>query len=566
VRFGAFELDEKARELRKDGARIRLQEQPLQALQILLEHPGAIITREELQQKIWPTDTFVDFDHGINNAIKRLREALGDTADTPRYIETLPRRGYRFIGSVSTSPAGRIDSIAVLPLENLSRDPEQEYFADGLTEALITNLAKISALRVVSRTSAMQYKGVHKSVREIGRDLGVTGIVEGTVLRSGSQVRISVQLIDASSDTHLWAESYDRDMRDILALQSDVARAIAAEIQPKLTPLEQEQLARAHPVKPEAYEAYLKGRYYWNKRTPDAVKKGAEYFQQAIEKDPTYAAAFAGLADIYVVLGYWGFASPRESSGRASEIAQKALEIDNSLAEAHASLAFAVHMYNWDFSRAEREFQRSIELNPKYPPARQWYALYLAEMGRWDQATQEMNSAIQLDPVSPIIHVAFAGMLIFARKWDEAIEQCRTALELEHGFLQARWMLGLALLLKGMHRQGIEEFSAGVELTTGAPLFLFSLGYAYGVSGEEKKARKTLQQLRELSRHRYVMPYWFAMIYAGVGDKDEAFHWLERAYHERSAWMAFLKVQPWFDALRSDARFEDLLRRMNFPP
>jgi TolB-like protein/Tfp pilus assembly protein PilF len=565
VQFGIFEADLRAGELRKRGVRVKLQEQPFLVLQILLEHPGQVVTREQLQQRVWPTDTFVDFDHGLNNAVKKLREALSDSAETPRYIETLPKRGYRFIGELERT-SRKLRSIAVLPLENLSNDPEQEYFADGMTEALITNLAKISALRVTSRTSAMQYKGVHnKSAREIAGQLGVDGIVEGTVVRSGERVRISAQLINTHTDTHVWAESYDRDLRDILALQSEVARAIVQEIQITLTPREKLQLARTQSVNSKAYEAYLRGRYFWNKRTVEGVKKGAYYFQEAIDKDPTYAPAYAGLADSHVIQAYWGFASANESAGRAETLARKALDIDDTLAEAHASLAFAMHMYDWDFLRAETMFRRSIELNPSYAPARQWYALFLAMMGRWDLAITEINRALQLDPVSPIIHVAFAAMLIFARKWDESIEESQRALELDPRFPQARWMLGWAYGLKGVYRQAIAELGEGAKLTDGASLFLFALGYVYGVAGEEGEARKILEQLLELSKRRYVMHYWIATVYAGIGDKDGAFHWLERAYHERSAWMAFLKVQPWFDVLRPDPRFMDLMRRMNFP-
>jgi len=564
LRFGVFEVDFRAGELRKQGVKIKLQKQPLQVLEMLLARPGEIVTRGELHQSIWPPNTFVDFEQGLHSAIKRLREALNHSAEVPRFIETLPGRGYRFIASIGAAP-GKIQSLAVLPLENLSRDPEQEYFADGMTEVLISNLAKIGALQVVSRTTAMHYKGTHKLLREIARELGVDGVVAGTVVRSGERGRISAQLINAHTDTHVWAESYDRDLRDILALQSEVAQAIVKEIQITLTPREKLQLARTQPVSSEAYEAYLRGRYYWNKRTGEGVKKGEYYFRDAIDRDPMYAPAYAGLADSYVVQAYWGFASAKESAGRAGTFARKGLEIDDTLAEAHASLAFATHMYDWDFVRAEVAFRRSIELNPRYAPARQWYALYLAMMGRWDLATTEIHRALQLDPISPIIHVAFAGMLIFTRKWDESLEQSQRALELDPSFPQARWMLGWAYALKGVYPQAIAELREGAKRTGGASLFLFALGYVYGVAGEEGEARKILEQLLELSKRCYVMPYWIATVYAGLGDKDEALHWLERAYRERSVWMAFLKVQPWFDALRPDPRFQDLLRRMKFP-
>src|SRR5438309_3708363 len=309
VRFGVFEVDLRVGELRKRGVKIKLQDQPFQILQILLERSGEVVTREELRGRIWPADTFVDFDQGLNNAIKRLRESLSDSPDNPRFIETVPRHGYRFIGNLGATP-GRIKSLAVLPLENLSRDPEQEYFAEGLTEALITTLAKVGELRVVSRTSAMLYKGVHKSMREIARELDVDAIIEGTVLRVGRRVRITAQLIDAPKETHLWAESYERDLRDVLTLQAEVTQAIAREIRVKLTPQERKHLAQTRAVDPEAYEAYLKGRYHWNRRSRDGLGKATQHFQQAIASDPTYAAAYAGLADCVSILGCWGFVSP----------------------------------------------------------------------------------------------------------------------------------------------------------------------------------------------------------------------------------------------------------------
>ena len=568
VRFGVFEVDLRARELRKQGVRLKLQDQPLEVLLALLERPSEVVTRDELQQKIWPSDTFVDFDHGLYNAIKRLREALGENAEKPQYIETAPRRGYRFIGKIEAgqpTPVRRIRSLAVLPLENLSRDPEQEYFADGLTEALITSLAKISALRVVSRTSAMQYKSVrNKSVSEIARELGVDAVVEGTVQRFGDRARISAQLIDGHTDSHLWAESYERDLRDILALQVEVASAIATEIQVKLTPQDRKQLARTRPVNPEAYEAYLKGRFFWNKRTPHGVKKGAEYFEQAIDKDPTYAAAHAGLADCAGIAGWWGFVPPEEGCGRAKEAARKSLEIEET-AEAHASLGWAIIHYDFDTLSAEKEFQRAIELDPRYPSAHQWYAHLLGYTQRWDQSLQEAAQALQLDPLSHIINVSYIGCFVFTHQWDRAIEHCRKALEFDLNSVPLRWMLANSYEGKEMHEEAITERKWVVEHSDGAPTFVAELAGSYASAGKRDEATRILEQLKKISKRRYVPAYWLALVYAALKHTDEAFNWLNKAYSERSARLAFAKIDPRLDYLRSDTRFNDLLHRMKFP-
>jgi TolB-like protein/Flp pilus assembly protein TadD len=565
VRFGVFEVDFRAGELRKRGVKIKLQEQPLQILQMLLEHPGEVITRNELQRKIWPADTFVDFEQGLYNAVRRLRDALKDSAEKPRFVETLSRRGYRFIGTIDASPR-QIQSLAVLPLENLSRDPEQEYFADGLTEALIGSLAKISALRVVSRTTAMHYKGTHLSLPEIARELQVDGIVEGTVLRSGVRVRISTQLIEARTDTHLWAESYDRDVRDVLELQSDLARAIAREIRVKLTLQEQTQLARVRPVDPAAYEAYLKGRYHWNKRTSAGMKKGSEYFRQAIEKDRGYAAAYAGLADCAAISGWWGFVSPENGCGQAKAAALKALAIDDSMAEAHASLGFAILHFDFDPSAAQRELQRAIELDPRYATAHQWYPICLATMGRVEEALLEFEEALRFDPLSLINRMAYAGMLWFAHRWEQQMEHSLKILELDPTFPGGHLFLARAYEGKGMHQAALDVLRGVLQFSDGAPTFQRELAYVYARAGQRDAAREILQELQELSRKVYVSPYWRAQIYTALDEKDEAFRWLEVAYAERAALMAYVKVDPWLDDLHGDERFQDLLRRMNLLP
>jgi TolB-like protein/Tfp pilus assembly protein PilF len=565
VRFGEFEVDLRAGELRKGNIKVKLQKQPFQILEILLEHVGEVVSREELRERIWPADTFVDFDQGLSNAIKRLREALSDSAEKPRFIETIPRRGYRFIGSVGKSPAGAIESIAVLPLENLSRDPEQEYFADGLTEALITNLAKISALHVVSRTSAMQYKGVHKSLREIGRDLGVTGIVEGTVLRSGSQVRISVQLIDASSDSHLWAENYDRDLRDILALQSEVAHAIAKEVRVKLTREEKQQISQVRALDPESYEIYLKGRYHWKRRSRGELAKARQCFEEAIAKDSTYAPAYAGLADCLSLLDWWCFTSTEEGCGKAKQLATKALELDPDLADAHVSLAWVRTFYDYDFASAEVEFKRALELNPSHAQAHSWRGFYLALMGRHEDGCAEIKRANYLDPQS-MVNQVLGVALLFGRRFDEAIIQFEQGLDLDSSFSPAHlWGLCNAYTFKSLHERAIDVGKKAVAVSHGATLFMTVLGEAYAAAGRVDEARSVLQQLQQSSRHPYIPPYFVARIHAALGEKEEALRWLEIAYRKRSGHLVGLKTDPRFDDLHSAAGFQDLLRRMNFP-
>ncbi|PYX61001.1 MAG: hypothetical protein DMG76_00965 [Acidobacteria bacterium] len=564
VRFRQFEMDESTGELRKDGIKVRLQEQPLQILQILLEHPGELVAREELRKRVWPTDTFVDFDHGINNAIKRLREALGDTTETPRFIETLPRRGYRFVERVE-SEEDSLQSLAVLPLENLSGDPEQEYFADGLTDSLITQLARVSALRVISRTTAMHYKRIHRPLPEIAGELGVSKIVEGTVQRSGGRVRVCAQLVEASTDTHLWADSFERDLRDVLSLQSELARAIVKEVQVKLTPQEQANLARAKRVDPEAYDAYLKGRYYFYQRRGDALRKGVQCFEHAIDKDPTYAAAYAGLADCLSLLGWWAFVPPAEGCGKAKGVALKALLLDESLGEAHASLAWATVHYDYDFAVTEREYRKCIELSPRYATGHQWFGLYLTMVGRPEEGFETLKTAIRLDPFVPIINACLAMGYWFARKRDEHIEQLEKTIELDPNFAPAHWGLGIGYLEKGMHDPAIAEMQKSVQLSQRAPIFVALLGEAYAVAGRREDAQKILDELKETAKQRYVTPYILARIYAALNEKDTAFHLLETAYRDHAAWTAFMKSDPRVDNLRSDPRFGDLLRRMKFP-
>jgi TolB-like protein/DNA-binding winged helix-turn-helix (wHTH) protein/Flp pilus assembly protein TadD len=614
LRFGVFEVDLHTGELCKQGRKVKLPGQPFQVLAMLLERPGDLVTRGEIRERVWPEDTFVDFEHSINTAVKLLRQALGDETERPHYIETLPRRGYRFIAPVEPvapvrepplrrrwaialaagvvaislavivalnvagtrdrvlravgavrEPPLRVQSLAVLPLENLSHDPEQEYFADGMTEALITDLGKIRALRVISRTSVMQYKGTRKPLPEIARELNVDAVLEGTVARSGNRVRITANLLHAPTDRHLWAETYESNLGDVLVLQDEVAQAIASEIKVKLTPQEQARFARAQPVNPEAHEAYLRGRYYWNLRTEQNLKRGIEYFQQAIEKDPGYALAYTGLADSYVVLGT-GALAPRETFPRAKAAAFKALEIDETLAEPHASLGWVKADFDWDWAGAEKEFKRAIELNPGYATAHHWYALYLSAMGRHNEAITEIKRAWELDPLSLIINTAAGQCFFWARRYDEAIAQFQRTFELNPGFSTAHYYLAWAYQQKRLYDEAISEYQKCVALAGGNPADAVLLARGYAAAGNRTQALKIISDLREHSKQRPVASGIVAETYTALGDFDQAFAWAERTYKEHSPDLIWLKVDPMADPLRSDPRFRDLLRRMNFPP
>src|SRR5215831_1453737 len=560
-----FEVDFRVGELRKRGVKVKLQDQPLQVLRMLLDHPGEIVTRDELRQTIWPADTFVDFEQGLYNAIRRLRGALKDSPNKPRFIETLSRRGYRFIGTIDTTPQ-QIRSLVVLPLEDLSHNPQQEYFAEGLTEALITTIAKIGSLRIVSRTSAMQYKGVCKPPREIAKELKVDAIVEGTVLRVGRRVRITAQLIDARDERHLWAESYDRDLSDVLTLQTEVAQAIATEVRVKLTPEERVNIIRTHPVDAEAYETYLKGRYHWKLRGRGELGKALQSFEQAVTKDPRYAPAYTGLADCLSVLGWWSFISPEEGCGKAKHLAARALELDEGLAEAHVSQAWVKAFYDYDFSAAEKEFKRSIEISPSLATAHLWFGLYLGMMGRQEEAYTEIKTAGRLDPHS-MVNQILGLTLLSDRRFDEAIVQFEEALDLDGSFAPAHFVgLSNAYSFKSLHEEAIAAGKKAVELSQGGTLFLGFLGEAYAAAGDCSEAENILDQLERASKERYVSAYGFVRIYAILGANEEAFRWMESAYREHTGHLVWLKRDPRVDKLRPDPRFQDLLRRMNFPP
>jgi TolB-like protein/DNA-binding winged helix-turn-helix (wHTH) protein/Tfp pilus assembly protein PilF len=624
LRFGIYEVFLRSGELRKAGKLIRVQQQPLKLLRLLLEHPGAVVTREELRNRLWPGESFGDFDQAVNAAIAKLRSALGDSADNPRFIQTIPKHGYRFLAEVveeyddagppaapelpgtesasppaeakatmarrggrtniwialaavlvviaavlafwklrwKTDPAVKIRSLAVLPLENLSGDPSQDYFADGMTDELITDLAQIRALRVISRTSIVMYKGTRKTLSQIARDLNVDAVVEGSVVRSGDRVRITAQLIRAATDEHLWAQSYEGDMRDSLALQNKVASAIAKQIRIELTPQEKGVLESAKTVDPKAYEDYLRGRYFWNKRTADGLGRAVAYFNQAIARDPKYAQAYSGLADTYALLGDWQYAAmtPTEALPKAKAAATRALELDDSLSEAHTSLAFTLDGFDWDLKAAEQEFQRAIELNPGYATARHWYAWHLALLGRYDEAITEMRKARGLDPLSLIINADLAELLVIAHRNDEAIQQSLRTIEMDPNFAMAHNQLAQAYLANGMPEKAIPELKRAIDLSGGSPTCMANLARAYVAVGDRSKAVELIHELEARSRPGFSHAAEIASIHAALGEKDQAMEWLEKGAAEK--FNPGVLIRPGFDPLRSDARFQSLLRRI----
>lgn len=624
-RFGVFEIDLRTGELTKRGLHLKLQEQPFQVLAILLERRGELVTREELRSRIWG-QTVVDFDHGVNKAINKIREALGDSAENPRFVETVARRGYRFLADVTpvqTAPNGKqqataqdivpsagsatvgdvaahsipakrpphriawiglgsaivvvalswfvysqihftpkIRSLAVLPLASLANEPSQDYFADGMTDELITDLGQISALRVISRTSAMAYKGVSKPLSQIARELDVEAVVEGSVLRSGDRVRITAQLIQVPNERHIWAQSYEGDLRDTLTLQNTVARAIAEQIQAALNQQEAAALKSSKPVNPEAYEAYLKGRYFWNKRTGDGLKKAIDYFNQALDNDAGYAKAYSGLADSYALLGDWeyGVLSPMEAFPKAKAAATKALALDEKLAEAHTSLAFTLDLYDWEWKSAGKEYQRAIALNPGYATAHHWYAWHLIVLGRNDEGLAELRKAQSLDPLSLIISADLADALCVAHRYGESVEQSRKTIALDPNFAVAHYQLGQAFEQQGMHDEAIDEFKKAIVLSGGNTMFDANLAYSYAASGRRQEAMKIVKELEARQTGQSSTDANIALIYAGLGDTVSSMKWLDRAYEAR--FNPSILLRPAFDPIRPDPRFQDLLHRV----
>jgi len=630
--FDEFEVDLRSGELWERGNRLRLQDQPFQVLRVLLERRGEIVTRDELKQTLWPADTFVDFDDGLNTAVRKIRDALGDSAEKPRYIETIPRRGYRFMGCLSdlrpavlSSPAEesndspvqefsrsdpsapvvvpapaqflsirwrvlltaaaalalfstalalyrgrsakgtrqpRIKSLAVLPLKNLSADPTQEYLADGMTEALIGRLAGIHDLRVVSRTSAMQYKDTKEALPEIAKTLGVDAIVEGSVIRDGTRIRVHAQLIRAATDEHFWSETYDRELRDVLTLQSDVAQSIAQKVEVTITGEERARLTAARPIAPEVYENYLKGRSILDKTySRSGLEESIGYFEEATKRDPTFAPAYVGLADAYDRLGTIFIGTPpSEVRPKVLNAARKALELDPELAEAHVLLA-DVYQEEWRWSDAKAEYKRALELKPNDAAAHIGFAHWLLCQGRTPEAVTWTERGRELDPIE-VSGTTIGETLFFAHRFDEAIHELRSVLAVQGDSASALWYLGYSLIAKGQPDDAIPVLEKAVSITNRSPGVIGVLVRAYAHAGRRKDALRLLDELKQRRQKGYVPAGAFVNAYLGLEDREQAFAWLENAYQEQSNILQFLKVHPHFDPLRDDPRFKDLVHRV----
>jgi TolB-like protein/DNA-binding winged helix-turn-helix (wHTH) protein/Tfp pilus assembly protein PilF len=630
--FGPFRIDPAERVLLAGSGRVSLTPKAFDTLLVLVENAGHIVAKDEILKRVW-LDTFVE-EGTLAQNVSTLRRALGEAPHGPIYIETIPKRGYCFVAPVSQtteedasrdtavsgsspaqappaaepadSPAQRArtlgiwlvvllllcaipsayllrqryirahrppttrTTLAVLPFENLSGDPSQQYFADGFTEEMISQLGDLDPKRmaVIARVSAMQYQHAGKNARDIGRELGADYLLRGSVTRDGENVRITAQLIHSSDQTTLWAKDYDRGIRDILSLQSDVAGAIAAEIKLKLTPQESARLAGAPPIDPDAYELYLQGRYFWNKRSEVAYGKAIEYFNQAIARDPQYARAYSGLADAYALLGSWPNATiPRRvAMPRAKQAALTALKLDDSLAEAHASLAFVEMQYEWNWQASETEFRRAIELNPNYATAHQWFAYWLMAQGRADESIAENNRARKADPLSIIIRTDAADLLCSAGRFDEAIAKAHEATDLDPNFRLTYYFLGLAYTGKQMYSQAIAEYQKGITLGENDEWSRSGLGRTYALAGDRASATKILKQLLQDSRQRGDLSLEIAGIYSDLHDTDQAFAWLEKAYQDREGGLLFLNSPFYFQSIRPDPRFADLVQRVGLGP
>ncbi|MHB8410408.1 MAG: winged helix-turn-helix domain-containing protein [Candidatus Acidiferrales bacterium] len=574
-RFGVFEIDLQNRELRKRGVRLRLEAKPLQILELMLERPGEVITRKQIQQKLWP-DTFVTFDYSLNTAVNKLRLALGDSAESPRFIETVARRGYRFIASVgmltaaatsssAISARATVSSIAVLPFQNYSGQPELEYLSDGLSEAVIRSVSQTPGVRVMAWSTVLRYKGRELNPQDVARELRVQSVLVGSVVPREDGLRLRAELVDAETGWRLWGEEYQRSREEIQTLSEEIARQIGAKMHPQVTPENRKRWGKRYTENAEAYSDYLKGRYHWYKLSAESLKKSVSHFEQAIEKDPNFALAHSALADAYVLFAFIALLPPCEALQKARAAALRALEIDDGLAEVHASCASVTKLYDWDWPKAEREYRKCLELDPNNAIARRGFGAFLSALGRTEEALAEIYKAQELDPLSLLIGVEVAWNLYMARQYEEAAQQAMRTIEMEPEFTATGHVLGLALEQLGKYDEAIERFQKAGKRSAMQQTTIASLAHAYARCGRTQDSEAILNELTATSSQRYVSPYLFGVMHAGLGEIKKAVDWLEKAFETHDVWMIWVNRDPRFDVLRPESRFQDLLRRMNFP-
>lgn len=570
IRFGVFEFNPEASELRKRGLKINLLGQPVRILAMLIERPGELVTREEIQRALWPADTFVNFEHSLNAAMKRLRRALGDSPDNPRFVETLPRRGYRFIAPVDrTVPvgaesrsSGAIDSVAVLPFENGSRDPEAEYLSDGITESIINSLSRLSSIRVMARSTVFRYKDRELDPRSAGRELKVQAVLTGRVLLRGEALLIGAELVEVRNGWQLWGEQFNRKLSEIFTVEEEISRDISEKLRVHLTGEDRSRLAKRYTHNPHAYSDYLRGRYCWNKMTAEGLRESVIFFEQALKKDPDYALAYAGLADSYVLFAFFPLAPPAEMMPRAKQAALKALALDDTLAEAHAALASVKKFHDWDWRSAEASCRRALALNPNYANGHRLYASLLSAQGRTTEALREILLAQELDPLSLVIGMEAAWHCYMGRDYDGAIEHATSTLAMEPAFASAQHILGIAYEQKGRFDAAIAALENAVSGAKGNPGTLGSLGHALAAAGRTAESETLLRQLESIRSQTYIPPYSPALINAGLKRTDAALDCLEDCVRQHDPYLVWLKSDPRFDLLHGDSRLENLLSRV----
>jgi TolB-like protein len=572
VRFGVFEFHLKSGELLKQGRRVRLTGQPAQILAFLLRRPAELVTREELRQALWPADTHVNFDQSLNAAMKRLRQALGDSPEKPLFIETMARRGYRFIAPASapgqlslpsTGPVQAVHSIAVLPFENATADPDADYLVDGLTEAIINALSRLPALRVLARSTVFRYGGKLVDCRALGRKLGVGAVLLGRVSQRGDQLMIGAELVEVESGWLIWGEQFRRELADVHLIEAELSAKISEKLRSELA-------GKANASAPvgrrtqstEAYQDYLKGRYHWNRMSAEGLQKSVEYFQHALQKDPGFALAHAGLADSYCLLGFFDLVPPAEAMPKAKASAMRAVEIDGDLAEAYASLASILKVYDHDWPAAEQRYQQALQLNPNYVHGYRGYAALLAAIGRFPESVLQIRHAQELDPLSVVVSMEMAWNFFIAREYDHAIEQALRVTHFDPEFPSANYILGLACEQKGKFGEARAALERSLAGAPGHAAGAASLGHLFGITGQMEEGLRMLDQLNRLASGRYVAPFWHSILYAGLGDVDTAIGHLERSYAQRDVWLVWLNTEPRLDSLRPDPRFQQLLRRV----